>query len=137
MESRLRLEADAPAVSAFADETGGELVRRDDDPAGVYWLILRGRGVTFTARVAWRVYPDAAPSVQFASAVGGGTADVHDWPLAEGFRPPGDICKPFTAEGQALHTEWAASWRRDGNPFLWVAETLHGDIARGGWRRAA
>jgi hypothetical protein len=75
--------------------------------------------------------------VQFASAIGGGTADAHHWPSAAGFRAPNDICKPFTAEGQALHPEWASAWRRDGNPFLWVAETLHGDIVLGGWRRAA
>jgi hypothetical protein len=137
LESRMRLDAHAEAVRDFARGHGGDLVTQDDGPVGLYWLVLAQGDDAFIARIAWQIYPDAAPSVLFASAVGGGTVDPKHWPMAAGFRAPNDICKPFTAEGQALHPEWAGAWRREGNPFLWVAETLHADMTLGGWRRAA
>lgn len=137
LESRLRLAADIEAVRAFAATAGGHLLSRAEDPVGLYWLVLSHGDVQFIARIAWRTYPGAPPSVLFATEVGGATSDPRGWPSAVGFRPPNDICKPFTAEGHALHPEWAPTWRRGGNPFLWVVETIHGDIVRGGWRRAA
>ncbi len=137
LESRLRLIADAEAVAVFATSLGGELVRRTEDPEGLYWLRLVNGDNAFLARIEWRIYPDAPPSVLFAAEPGGTTGDLRAWPRAAGYRAPGDICKPFTSEGHALHPEWAGSWRRDGNPFLWVSETIHDDIVRGGWARAA
>ena len=38
---------------------------------------------------------------------------------------------PFTAEGFAVHPDWAQTkeaWTGTGNPFVWVAETLQGDL---------
>jgi hypothetical protein len=38
-----------------------------------------------------------------------------------------DICKPMTREGYALHQEWtqgSTGWVSDGNPFLWVVQTM-------------
>ena len=82
-------------------------------------------------RLAWRSYPDAAPSVLSADGVGGALGITSAWPQIPGCRAPNDISKPFTAEGFALHPEWASgpdAWPTDGNPFLWVVETLQYDL---------
>jgi len=143
LESRLRLDRDVPAVQAELESCGGELVRRNEDPAGLFWAVLqpvnRDRA-PFIARIQWTVYPDREPSVLFALSIGGPTTDLAGWPAAQGYRPPNDICKPFTAEGQALHAEWRTgvhAWRADGNPFLFVVQTLWGDIDRVDGARAA
>jgi hypothetical protein len=143
LESQFRLEADQPAVDCLLAEGGGHLVRREDDPVGLYWAAIQPAAVDsapFTARILWSVYPDRPPSVLFADEIGGQTSTVAAWPAANGYRAPNDICKPFTAEGQALHAEWAAGnhrWRTDGNPFLFVIETMQDDIDRVDGRRAA
>ncbi|MEW2386671.1 hypothetical protein AB0873_32320, partial [Micromonospora sp. NPDC047707] len=85
-------------------------------------------------------YPHRPPSLLFAPAIGQPTSDARGWPAASGYRAPNDICKPFTAEGQALHAEWATgphAWRNTGNPFLFVVENLVEDINRVGGARAA
>ena len=143
-ESHLRLEGDAVAVRAALDAAGGQLVRRNGnaepadpaDPPGLYWAVIRPAArntAVFVARLLWTVYPDRPPSLQFATAVGGLTDVASAWPAAQGYRAPADVCKPFTAEGQALHGEWASgphAWRSEGNPFLYVIETLQADIDR-------
>ena len=65
---------------------------------------------------------------------------LSGWPAAGGYRAPNDICKPFTAEGHAAHSDWATgpnAWRNTGNPFLFVVENLVDDINRVGGARAA
>lgn len=144
-ESQLRLERDAAVVAATLEATGGKLVHRAldstgpdsaTDPPGLYWAVIQpdepGTG-PFITRIAWSVYPDRPPSVLFATEVGGPTNVTNAWPAANGYRAPNDICKPFTAEGQALHVEWASgatAWRSDGNPFLYVVENVTDDINR-------
>lgn len=143
LESQFRLEADKVAVACFLAEGGGHLVRREDDPIGLYWAVIQpaaAHSAPFIARVLWSVYPDRPPSVLLADEIGGQTSTVTAWPAANGYRAPNDICKPFTAEGQALHAEWAEGihrWRTDGNPFLYVIETMQDDIDRVEGRRAA
>lgn len=144
-ESQLRLESDAVAVSVALEASGGQLVHRDgdhenpdapQDPLGLYWAIIQAPapGTTpFVARLLWTVYPDQPPSLLFATEVGGPTTVNSAWPAAPGYRAPADICKPFTAEGQALHAEWASgehAWQSDGNPFLYVIENVQSDIDR-------
>jgi hypothetical protein len=163
-ESQLRLERDAAVVRAALEAAGGHLVHRvadsdnaanhdadcgDDpdapvDPPGLYWAVIQptdpDSAALFVARIHWTVYPDRAPSVLFATEVDGPTTELRAWPAATGYRPPNDICKPFTAEGQALHPEWATgaqAWPTDGNPFLFVVENLHDDINRVRGARAA
>ena len=151
-ESRLRLERDAMAVRASLEASGGELVHRSSDPQepdaptdppGLYWAVIRPTGVDtlpFTARILWTVYPDSPPSLLFVAEVGGPSSRSAAWPAAPGYRAPVDVCKPFTAEGQQLHPEWAAgpqAWRSEGNPFLYVVETLQSDIDRVRGARAA
>lgn len=143
VESRLRLDRDLPAVQAELAARGGWLERRADDPPGLYWTVLHPANpdrAPFVVRIAWMVYPDREPSVLFAASVGGGTTDSAAWPAAQGYRAPNDICKPFTAEGQAVHAEWRTgvhAWRADGNPFLYVVQTLLDDIDRVDGARAA
>ncbi|PWN02572.1 hypothetical protein DJ010_12720 [Nocardioides silvaticus] len=144
-ESQLRLERDAAVVAAALEAAGGHLVHRVADPddpnapvdrPGLYWAVIQPSAPgtdPFIARVFWSVYPDRPPSLLFATEVGGPTNFASAWPAANGYRAPNDICKPFTAEGQALHGEWAAgvtAWRSDGNPFLYVTENVIDDINR-------
>jgi hypothetical protein len=143
IESEIALGRDVPAVEEFLSSTAGRLVRRDEDAAGLYWAVIQPTDRTrapFVARIAWTVYPHRQPSVLFAPQIGAATGDPRGWPAAAGYRAPNDICKPFTAEGRALHAEWATgphAWRVTGNPFLFVAENLVDDINRVGGVRAA
>lgn len=130
-ESELALEADAEAVAAFLREHGGRL-HGGEGSSGVCWLALvptSDPDETYFARLAWSEYPGAPPSVKFARSIGVAVDDdPRAWPVVPGFRAQSfDICMPFTAEGFALHPEWAGTseaWRSAGNPFLYVAATL-------------
>jgi len=86
LESRLRLDRDVLAVQAELESCGGELVRRNEDPAGLFWAVLqpvnRDRA-PFIARIQWTVYPDREPSVLFAVSIGGPTTDLAGWPAAQ------------------------------------------------------
>jgi hypothetical protein len=143
LESRLRLERDVPAVRAFLEPLRGNVLHREHDDDGLYWISFQPREPTaqaFIARVAWTSYPDHPPSLRFASEVGGPTNQPAAWPAAQGYRAPQDVCKPFTAEGQALHADWAHGpnrWRTEGNPFLYLVETVQADIDRACGGRAA
>jgi hypothetical protein len=152
VESQYRLERDAVTVRIALEAAGGPLIHRaanpDDpsapaDPPGLYWAVIQPaepRTTPFIARVLWTVYPDRPPSVLFATAVDGPTSVSNAWPAAGGYRAPGDICKPFTSEGQGLHPEWANgvhAWISEGNPFLYVIENLQSDIDRVKGARAA
>ncbi|MEA2236117.1 MAG: hypothetical protein QOC81_841 [Thermoanaerobaculia bacterium] len=135
-ESRLNLEADRVAVYEFLAQLGGELVHRADvDDGSLYWVRLRPRSApeeTYVARIGWSRYPQAAPSVKFADGVGGSLTVTRAWPVIAAYRAASfDICKPFTAEGFALHAEWRTgpqAWSMSGNPFLWVVSQLQDDL---------
>jgi hypothetical protein len=143
IESEIALARDVPRVEEFLSSTGGRLVLRAEDVAGLYWAVIQPTHRTrapFVARIEWTVYPHRQPSVLFAPQIGATTSDPRGWPAAGGYRAPNDICKPFTAEGQALHGDWATgphAWRSTGNPFLFVVENLVDDINRVGGVRAA
>jgi len=133
-ESRLNLEADDAAVAEFLAAFDGELVRTDAAD-GIYWVRLCPQAATqetYVARVAWTRYPQAPPSVKFADCVGGSLTVTRAWPVMAAYRPGSfDICKPFTAEGFALHAEWRTgpqAWPTTGNPFLWVVSQLQDDL---------
>lgn len=151
-ESQLRLERDAAVVRETLGAAAGQLVHRTADPdnpdpavdpPGLYWAVIAPvePGTSpLVARIQWTVYPDRPPSVLFATEVGGPTDVMSAWPAATGYRAPADICKPFTAEGQGLHAEWATgphAWSTRGNPFLYVIENLQDDINRVRGARAA
>lgn len=130
IETQLSLERDeAEVIALLTDHAGG--LARDATEAGVYWLTLRPLSVPeerFHVRISWRAYPHSPPSVRFADQIGGSLTVTAAWPMIPGYRPGSfDICRPFTAEGYALHPEWAnggTAWPTEGNPFLWVVETM-------------
>lgn len=141
-ETLLNLEDDEAAVREFLAAHDGRLVRDEHDPS-VYWVDLRPRSAPaerYYARLAWSSYTHQPPSVTFADAIGGAIGVTRAWPQIPGYRAPVDICKPFTAEGFAVHPEWRtgpSAWPTDGNPFLWVVETLQYDLDHGYTGRAA
>jgi hypothetical protein len=143
VESKLRLESDELVVELLLAQGGGRLVKRVTDPIGLYWAVIQPSAPearSFVARINWTVYPDRPPSILFADQIDGQTSVLSAWPAAAGYRAPNDICKPFTAEGHAIHPEWYTGhhrWRSQGNPFLFVVELLLDDINRIDGRRAA
>jgi hypothetical protein len=121
------------AVKEFLEGHNGSVVADERDPA-VYWITLHPQSdpeETYVARLVWTRYPHSAPSVLFASSVGGEVGQARYWPIVPGYRPPNDICMPFTAEGLGLHTEWSSgpqAWIVQGNPFVRVAQQLQDDL---------
>jgi hypothetical protein len=54
----------------------------------------------------------APPSLKFVDLSSGAENIPSAWPRCFGFRPTNlDACLPWTAEGQALHPEWANSMK--------------------------
>jgi hypothetical protein len=142
VETQLTLQADEEEVVEFLDEHGGLLLCEVDDPA-TYWAVLHPRSApaeTFYVRLGWTSYTAAPPSVRFHDGIGGPFASPRAWPTIAGYRPGSwDICKPFTAEGYAVHPEWVGGpqgWHSTGNPFLYVVQTLQFDLNNGYQGRA-
>lgn len=134
-ESALNLDHDEVAVSEFLSENEGALTRDDHLDGGgdrsVYWLTFRPRSVPterYVARVEWFSYPYESPSIKFADGVRGSLATTCAWPVMTGYRPGSfDICRPMCREGYAVHPEWkqgSTGWPTDGNPFLWLVQTM-------------
>jgi hypothetical protein len=130
-ESELNLARDAPAAAEFLASRGGCLHGPQATDPDAWWAQLHpaaGPAETFFARISWSTYPGTPPSVKFATTLAGALSDPAAWPVVAGFRPTQlDICMPFTAEGFALHPDWASTnqaWSGDGNPFLAVVREL-------------
>jgi len=129
-ESALNLEQDEPEVAVFLEENGGRL-DPDDEDGSVFWLTMRPQSQPqerYYARLQWDSYPYKPPSIKFADAIGGSLTVTRAWPRITGYRPGSfDVCRPISREGFALHSEWnqgATAWPVEGNPFLWVAQTM-------------
>jgi hypothetical protein len=134
-ESELTLVSDAAAAAAFLAERGGQLHAPDRSDTGIWWAELHPASEpaeTYYARFRWSVYPDAPPSIKFATSLGGATTDPAAWPVTPGYRPTVlDMCKPISAEGFAVHPDWARTshaWRTEGNPFLAVVREIQRDL---------
>lgn len=132
--TQLNLEVDEDAVVSYLDETSGILIR-DLCDSGLYWLVLHPASAPddrYYARVTWTVYPGSPPSVRYADGIRGSVSINHAWPMAPGYRLGNfDICKPFTAEGFALHQDWqtgSSAWLPEGNPFLYIVQQLQFDL---------
>lgn len=134
-ESMLNLEADEVDVAIFLSERYGHLVRDDrlngGGDRGVYWATMCPQSTLaeqYFVRVEWFAYPYEPPSIKFSTAVRGSLTVTSAWPLITGYRASTfDICRPLTREGYALHPEWkqgSTAWPTQGNPFLWVAQTV-------------
>lgn len=77
----------------------------------------------FEAQLVWLAYPSGLPSLKFRNLETKSTTDKTAWPVCSGFRPDSfDSCVHWTAEGHAIHPEWATSeaHRADpsGNPLF-------------------
>ncbi len=136
LESRLNLEHDGQPVAVFLAENGGcvgqddQLDEEEGDPA-VYWMTMRPVSIPaerYYVRIEWEAYPYKPPSIKFATAVRGDLAVTSAWPVMSGYRAGSfDICRPISKEGYTIHPEWAegsTAWPTEGNPFLWVAQTI-------------
>lgn len=133
-ETLLNLADDEAAVAAFLVGSGGRLDRDAADPA-TFWLTttpVSAPRETYYIRVTWSAYPHQPPSVKFADALGGSVTVTRAWPVIPGYRSASqDICKPLSAEGYALHSEWRSgpdAWPTTGNPFLWLVQALQHDL---------
>lgn len=63
----------------------------------------------YLARIRWRSLFEPA-SLKFLKRDTGADNDPTAWPQCRGFRPAQlDACVSWTAEGHALHPEWASS----------------------------
>lgn len=135
VESALNLDADEVAIEAFLAENGGQLVRDDHLEGGgdraVYWATMRPRSVPserFVARLEWFSYPYQEPSIKFATTIRGFLNVKSAWPRMSGYRPSSfDVCRPMSKEGFNVHPEWrrgSTAWPTEGNPFLWVVQTM-------------
>jgi hypothetical protein len=134
-ESELTLASDAAAAAAFLSERGGELHAPADGEIATWWARLHPASEpeeNYYVRLGWSVYPGAPPSIKFATALGAAITDATAWPLTPGYRPTClDVCKPISAEGFALHPDWARTthaWRGEGNPFLTVVREIQRDL---------
>jgi len=140
-ESELNLAADVPAAADFLAGRGGALHSPVEADLGAWWAQLHPASdpaQIFYARIGWRIYPGAAPSVKFAQTIGGPLDDPTAWPAIPGYRAGSlDICKPFTAEGFGIHPDWASSsqaWSAEGNPFLAVVRELQRNLNSDGYQ---
>lgn len=134
-ESFLNLESDELEVVEYLAEHGGEMVRDDCIEGGgdraIYWITFRPKKVpaqAYIARFEWFSYPYDAPSIKFASTIRGSLTITSAWPMMTGYRPGSfDICRPMCREGYTTHPEWrqgSTAWPTDGDPFLWVVQTV-------------
>jgi hypothetical protein len=130
-ESELNIARDAPVAAEFLAGRGGCLHESLQSDPDAWWAQMHPAAEpaeTFFARISWSEYPGAPPSVKFATTLRGTLSDPTAWPVVTGYRPTQlDICMPFTAEGFALHPDWASTnqaWTGHGNPFLAVVREL-------------
>ncbi|MEA2677351.1 MAG: hypothetical protein QOJ81_1492 [Chloroflexota bacterium] len=91
-------------------------------------MISKVDGESYTLRFIADGYPDAAPSVKPIDPETGSPDVRTAWPECDGFRVPTDLCMPLSAEGYAVHPDWANDpalrWSSTGNALLRVLEEL-------------
>jgi len=90
------------------------ILERDNSvPLGVYAVMhpASNPNELYRARLRWGNYFGPV-SLKFINIKNGSETDSSAWPRCHGFRPASrDVCLPWTAEGHALHPEWANSVR--------------------------
>lgn len=98
-------------VLGLPDACRWSLERDASVPLGVFAVMhpLSKPEELFKARLRWSDLMKA-PSLKFIDMASGADSNPRAWPRCFGFRPGSlDACLPWTAEGQALHREWARS----------------------------
>jgi hypothetical protein len=129
----LNFDDDLKATLESADGSRWKFERRTGLEVGVTVFPADHPADTFVARLMWLDYPGAIPpSVKFVDPETGRLDVPTAWPKANGFRPPSlDICSNWTAEGFALHPEWARTqyrWQSSGNIILKVVRILQTEL---------
>lgn len=98
-------------VLALPEACRWDLERDTSVPLGVMVVMhpLSKPEELFKARLRWNDLMKP-PSLKFIDAATGADCNPAAWPRCFGFRPGSlDACLPWTAEGHALHSEWAQS----------------------------
>lgn len=129
----LNFEDDLKAASEASDAARWRFERRADLEV---WITVSPAGHDadlYIARLFWLNYPgDKPPSVKFVDPETGRLDMAKAWPMANGFRPASyDICANWTAEGFAVHPEWASTenrWNAAGNNILKVTRILQQEL---------
>lgn len=129
----LNFEDDLKAASEAPDAARRKFDRRGDLEL---WVTLAPAGHEadlYIGRLFWLDYPgDRPPSVKFVDPETERLDVAKAWPMANGFRPGSfDICANWTAEGFAVHPEWASSdnrWNAAGNIVLRVTRILQQEL---------
>lgn len=100
-------------VRALPEANRWELVRDLNVPLGLFVVMhpISNPTELFKAHLRWNNLL-APPSLKFVDMITGAENIPSAWPQCFGFRPASLLsCVPWTAEGHALHPEWAASSR--------------------------
>lgn len=98
-------------VRSLPEASRWELERDDSVPLGIFVVMhpKSNPAERYKARLCWSNYFGAV-SLKFVSLQNNESAAPTDWPQCGGFRPSSmDACVSWTAEGHALHPEWANS----------------------------
>jgi len=98
-------------VRALPEASRWELERDLNVPLGLFAVMhpISKPTELFKAHLRWNILL-APPSLKFVDMATGTESVPSAWPQCFGFRPSSlDACLPWTAEGHALHPEWAAS----------------------------
>jgi hypothetical protein len=127
--SALNLEEDYTVVLRVEDAARWTLEHPDDLEVLATMSPAGAPEERYQARLLWASYPGAPPSLKFRDPATGRLDLPRAWPQAPGFRPSSlDACLSWTAEGQALHPEWARDpryrWDPRGNVLLKVLRLL-------------
>lgn len=100
-------------VKALPEAGRWQLKRDESVPLGIL-VEMHPRdksGEVYLARIRWNDYFKPA-SLKFLTRDTHADCDPNAWPRCRGFRPATlDACVSWTAEGHALHPEWANSPR--------------------------
>ena len=98
-------------VRSLPEASRWELERDVNVPLGLFAVMhpKSNPAELYKAHLRWgNIF--APPSLKFADLSSGAENVASAWPQCFGFRPGSfDACLPWTAEGHALHPEWANS----------------------------
>lgn len=128
--SSLNLDDDLKGLDALEPDEAGRWEIQRVGPVELHVTLtpVSDPDERYLVRLSWSDYPDHPPSVRFVDPATGRLDAARAWPMITGARPPGDMCVPWSSEGQRLHTEWGADpnfrWDGRGNPLLRILRTL-------------
>jgi hypothetical protein len=139
--SKLAFEEDLGEALATGDAKRWIVEQVGDLELYVTASPLQAPDEKFQARFYWTEYPSTPPSYKYRDPETGRLDVVKAWPAVQGYRPTSyDACVNWTAEGFALHPEWANDanyrWNPSGNAVLRVLRYMQRDLDERYQRRA-